>query len=336
MKRIMRTGLVTMMIAMLFAITTYAGSWQESFGRTWWMNDDGTYPTSGWHWIDSKNDGFAECYYFDENGYILKDTTTPDGYIVNADGKWVVDGFVQTQRVPVTGTLAEEVQYMDTIFKVGKMSAPGYDDIDYLLYVPENATENMPMIVSLKNFVDINKNEPWTKQSYAGFIENNTDKFNCYVLIPVLFDRHDANSTYGPQAHNIARLIQLVAQDKKVDMNRISIMGGSQSASGTIKMCSDYPELFSCGVPVAFFSHGGMVQDHIISIAASKIPMWFIGEDNSQVIALGTTAVSRINYLGGTAWFTLDEGADHGSCGGFNIGVDKFGVFDWMLAQVKK
>ena len=28
-------------------------------------------------------------YYFDENGYMLADTTTPDGYYVDVNGAWV-------------------------------------------------------------------------------------------------------------------------------------------------------------------------------------------------------------------------------------------------------
>lgn len=36
-------------------------------------------------WVKEGND----YYYFDENGQMLRSTMTPDGYRVNADGKWV-------------------------------------------------------------------------------------------------------------------------------------------------------------------------------------------------------------------------------------------------------
>lgn len=48
-------------------------------------------------WIDGNNDGKAECYYFDSVGYMLVNTTTPDGCTVNADGAWTQNGVVQTQ-----------------------------------------------------------------------------------------------------------------------------------------------------------------------------------------------------------------------------------------------
>ena len=44
-----------------------------------------TVPTNSWQWIDGNGDGVSESYYFDGNGYMLFNTTTPDGYTVNAD-----------------------------------------------------------------------------------------------------------------------------------------------------------------------------------------------------------------------------------------------------------
>ena len=44
---------------------------------------------TGWNWID------GYCYYFDiQSGALLVNTITPDGYKVNADGKWEKDGKV--------------------------------------------------------------------------------------------------------------------------------------------------------------------------------------------------------------------------------------------------
>ena len=62
----------------------------QASGSTWLSNC--------WQWLDGNQDGTAECYCFDDNGYLYTDTTTPDGYTVNADGAWTVDGVVQTVR----------------------------------------------------------------------------------------------------------------------------------------------------------------------------------------------------------------------------------------------
>ena len=46
-------------------------------------------------WLDLNSDGVYECYYFNVLGHMYKNGTTPDGYNVNENGEWVVDGVVQ-------------------------------------------------------------------------------------------------------------------------------------------------------------------------------------------------------------------------------------------------
>ena len=71
-----------------------AGTWLKDDIGWWWQYEDGTYPVNMWLWIDGNNDGEAECYCFDENGYLYVDTITPDGYEVNADVQWLRNGYV--------------------------------------------------------------------------------------------------------------------------------------------------------------------------------------------------------------------------------------------------
>ena len=50
---------------------------------------------TGWQWID------GSCYYLDSQGQnegaLYRNTTTPDGFTVDAEGRWVVNGVVQKQ-----------------------------------------------------------------------------------------------------------------------------------------------------------------------------------------------------------------------------------------------
>ena len=82
-------------------MTVFAAGWQQNANGWWYAtNESGTeWYADGWQWIDGNQDGTAECYYFDENGYILANTVTPDGYYVNADGAWIIDGQVQTAQI---------------------------------------------------------------------------------------------------------------------------------------------------------------------------------------------------------------------------------------------
>lgn len=98
MKKKSLTTILAGILAMSMSMTAFAG-WQQNENGKWWQNDDGSQPANSWQWLDGNKDGVAECYYFNGDGYMLANTTTPDGYAVNADGAWVENGTVQTKRL---------------------------------------------------------------------------------------------------------------------------------------------------------------------------------------------------------------------------------------------
>lgn len=53
-------------LSVLSSMSAFAGQWIQEERGWWWQNDDGSYPVSTWEWLDGNNDGFAECYYFNE------------------------------------------------------------------------------------------------------------------------------------------------------------------------------------------------------------------------------------------------------------------------------
>lgn len=59
------------------------GQWKQNETGWWFENPDGTYPVSTWKEISGNH------YYFDENGYMLSNTVTPDDYVVGGDGAWI-------------------------------------------------------------------------------------------------------------------------------------------------------------------------------------------------------------------------------------------------------
>lgn len=99
MRRKVTTVALTAVMAISMSSTALAAGWQRDNTGWWWQNDNGSYPSNTWQWLDGNHDGVAECYYFDGNGYCLMNAQTPDGQTVNADGAWVVDGIVQTKPV---------------------------------------------------------------------------------------------------------------------------------------------------------------------------------------------------------------------------------------------
>lgn len=108
----MRKRLITVLTAAALtgamSVTAFAAGWQQN-AAGWWYGtnaDNSQWYNNGWQWIDGNNDGVSECYYFDSNGYILANTTTPDGYQVNSNGAWVENGVVKTQSSTSTGGTA--------------------------------------------------------------------------------------------------------------------------------------------------------------------------------------------------------------------------------------
>ena len=90
---------ILMMIFMSFSSNVYAGRWRRTKVGWWYDYGDGTWPASKWRWIDGNADGIGECYYFNKDGYLLVNTTTPDGYTVNTNGAWHENGNVKTRKI---------------------------------------------------------------------------------------------------------------------------------------------------------------------------------------------------------------------------------------------
>ncbi|MCC8059442.1 MAG: hypothetical protein LIO81_01145 [Clostridiales bacterium] len=89
--------------------TSYTAGWQKDSVGWWYRNADGTYPANGWvqigdYWYCFDASGYMRTgwikagdgywYYCSQvadstEGRMLTSTTTPDGYYVDANGRWV-------------------------------------------------------------------------------------------------------------------------------------------------------------------------------------------------------------------------------------------------------
>ncbi len=99
MSRKIFATIITAVMLFSTCITAFAGQWKSDAIGYWWEEDNGSNPVNTWQWIDADYDGIAECYYFDENGYCLIDTVTPDGCMVDANGAWIENGVPVTQQI---------------------------------------------------------------------------------------------------------------------------------------------------------------------------------------------------------------------------------------------
>ena len=92
MKKILKLVTAVTAALALTAGAAYAGefNWQPD-GRLYYNTGE---PSSynGWAWIQRSSDGLARCYYLYDNGYVMTNRWTPDGYQVGPDGAWMVNG----------------------------------------------------------------------------------------------------------------------------------------------------------------------------------------------------------------------------------------------------
>ena len=123
----MRKKILTLAAAaamtMAMSVTAFAGvalhgtrgNWIQDSTGWWWQNEDGTWLDSGWYWLDGNEDGIAECYLFDGNGYMMSNTVSADGFRVNADGAWVdANGVVQTRSTAAQPAQTTDNQTVNT------------------------------------------------------------------------------------------------------------------------------------------------------------------------------------------------------------------------------
>ena len=79
----------------LTPMPAYAGTWENTSAGYQYQKDDGNYARAEWV---TEN---GTSYYLNQNGVMAVNTTTPDGYLVAADGSWVTEtqmsgGYVRT------------------------------------------------------------------------------------------------------------------------------------------------------------------------------------------------------------------------------------------------
>ncbi len=88
----------SLVLAASMSSAAFAGEWKQDSIGWWYQNDDGSYPVNQWLEVDGKQ------YYFNESGYMLSNTITPDGKQVGADGALIVSRAFPTSlilRIPL-------------------------------------------------------------------------------------------------------------------------------------------------------------------------------------------------------------------------------------------
>lgn len=170
-KKLVTLGFTVVSIFM-FSTTAFAAGWKQDNVGWWYQNENGTYPQKEWKWIDGNGDGVSECYYFNPSGYCMMNTVTPDGFSVNENGEWAVNGVVQTQTRKQEKLTGEEA--MDIIYNHNKNEYGSYDF--YGLTLEDSNDENTAVIWERwptgfrgKYIVNLNTGDCYLEGPYWGY-----------------------------------------------------------------------------------------------------------------------------------------------------------------------
>ena len=101
MKKIAAVGIAAVLAAGM-CMSSFAAGWENSPAGWVYQLTDGSFAANTWEQIN------GAWYYFNENGIMLENGITPDGYTVGADGAWVENIARQAQQAMDQAGITEE------------------------------------------------------------------------------------------------------------------------------------------------------------------------------------------------------------------------------------
>ena len=200
------------------------------------------------------------------------------------------------------------------------------DYMDYYLFVPENATENMPLIVFLHGDGEVGMSYMMeTEGMIVSAHKVYGDQFPFLLLQPCT--RQKSWSDFGiPE--RLMGLIENLKNTYSVDPNKIIITGHSRGAIGVWNMVNTYGSYFSAAVPVSGAAYIPLNYEN-----CTQLPIrCFTGDTwvEMQYYDVEILEVEAVNEAGGDAEIIILEGTDHGRS--YESAYTEE-TFEWMLTR---
>ncbi|MGN1094529.1 MAG: dienelactone hydrolase family protein, partial [Candidatus Neoclostridium sp.] len=205
---------------------------------------------------------------------------------------------------------------------------------EYLLYTPENADENTPLIVYLHGSSShgddlslLIKGDDLPKLLLQGEV----DYVPAYILFPQLGSEYKDWISVGQQ---LTELIDGFVRDHKADADRVSLTGFSMGGTGTWNIAASYADTFSCIAPL---SGGIRTTDSNLSKLKNLKIRAFVGSADEKIDpALSVQFVQAFVEAGGDATVTVFDGASHAEVPALTFKDEEIGVPQWLCSVVRK
>lgn len=205
---------------------------------------------------------------------------------------------------------------------------------NYLLYTPENAAENMPLIVYLHGGSG-RGNDLDLLTSVAGFPQYVSDGTIKDIPAYIIFPQVPSSKRGWPEIKtSVKELIDYICDTYKTDKTRISLTGHSMGGTGTWNIALAYPEIFSCIAPMS-----GSITNTADNInKLSRMPVWaFVGSADTIVAPdLSIDFIAKLKENNHRAKITIFAEATHFDVPSLAYLDNKLNVVNWLISNVKE
>lgn len=232
---------------------------------------------------------------------------------------WIASPTETTAEPTETYAPIRQATYLDTYTDPETNKA-----IDYHMYIPKNATENMPLVVYLHGIGAVganhyNEENPMITKA----LEIYGEEFPFLILAPSSMYNKTWISKQMPE--RVKALVEAIAEQFNVDRSKIIITGHSMGAAGVFRQIELYGDFYSAAIPVSvpdisIFEMEKLLEVSIWGLAGSKEPADI--EMRAYFEALAA--------LGGQVKYTSLEGVEHGKSANYAFLWD---VLEWAIAQ---
>lgn len=206
------------------------------------------------------------------------------------------------------------------------------ESFNYLLYTPENATANMPLIIYLHGGSGKGEDlDLLTGNGFPQYIQDGLlESVPAYIVMPQL---PSSQKGWTDVSASLKELIDYTSATYNIDTNKISLTGHSMGGTGVWGTALAYPELFSCIAPLS-----GSIKinrDNITTL--SSLPVWaFVGSDDTIVEPTSSiNIVDILNTKGSDAQVTVFDGATHFDVPQLTYLDKNIDLINWLLSHSK-
>ncbi len=193
-----------------------------------------------------------------------------------------------------------------------------YNDIPYLLNVPDGATNNMPVIVFLHGS---GENSDTAAVRSRPQVEHMFSRSDFISIAPIALSREQLFSNIP----TYKALIDQVISDTQANPNRVYIMGFSQGARAALKIIKDYPTFFKAAVVISNYPQGVFTwtgSDY------KSVPIhMYVGTEESDFYSGMYSFMTEVNNAGGNV--TLQQINGNHATISYSLPYDD--IFSWFL-----